>query len=165
MLRYGTVGRWWEAVSKQVRPSNTTSSRTRPEVRGDSLLPVNYFDDDDRRQPVDGQHLDHNMTTTTRSSPLSQAGACALALSPLAAIIGYTLLAPYTKVEESFTLHALRDVLLYGFSREKVRNSVSLCERSGSGRKHLIPFGATTRSTIMYSFQAPYLGASSQQSC
>jgi hypothetical protein len=35
---------------------------------------------------------------------------------------GHVFLAPYTKVEESFNLHAVHDVLSYGVSTDAIRN-------------------------------------------
>jgi alpha-1,6-mannosyltransferase len=35
---------------------------------------------------------------------------------------GHIFLAPYTKVEESFNLHAVHDVLFYGISTDAIRN-------------------------------------------
>jgi alpha-1,6-mannosyltransferase len=40
----------------------------------------------------------------------------------LATAWAHVLLAPYTKVEESFNLHATHDVLMYGVQPEGLRN-------------------------------------------
>lgn len=45
------------------------------------------------------------------------------ALLPLA-IAFHTVTSPYTKVEESFTLHAVRDILIHGSDLAKVSSGV-----------------------------------------
>lgn len=43
-------------------------------------------------------------------------------LALLATAWGHVLLAPYTKVEESFNLHAVHDVLMYGVVPDAIQN-------------------------------------------
>lgn len=43
------------------------------------------------------------------------------AVLPFLVIAAHTVLSPYTKVEESFTLHAVRDILLHGIRPEAIR--------------------------------------------
>lgn len=45
----------------------------------------------------------------------------------LAIAWAHVLLTPYTKVEESFNLHATHDVLMYGISSNSLKN-VCLCD-------------------------------------
>ena len=54
----------------------------------------------------------------TRSDAMSTVLDLALILTGLS----YVSLAPFTKVEESFNLHATHDVLMYGVSREALKN-------------------------------------------
>jgi hypothetical protein len=49
-----------------------------------------------------------------------------LYLLVLAVPVAHVLVAPYTKVEESFTLHAARDVLHHGFFRQHALEQVSM---------------------------------------
>jgi alpha-1,6-mannosyltransferase len=43
-------------------------------------------------------------------------------LALLATAWGHVFLAPYTKVEESFNLHAVHDVLMYGVGSDAIQN-------------------------------------------
>ena len=43
-------------------------------------------------------------------------------LALLATAWGHVFLAPYTKVEESFNLHAVHDVLMYGIGPDAIQN-------------------------------------------
>lgn len=43
-------------------------------------------------------------------------------LALLATAWGHVFLAPYTKVEESFNLHAVHDVLMYGVGPDAIQN-------------------------------------------
>lgn len=43
-------------------------------------------------------------------------------LALLATAWGHVFLAPYTKVEESFNLHAVHDVLMYGIGPDAFQN-------------------------------------------
>ena len=45
-----------------------------------------------------------------------------LDLALLATAWSHVFLAPYTKVEESFNLHAVHDVLMYGIGPEAIQN-------------------------------------------
>jgi len=45
-----------------------------------------------------------------------------LDLALLATAWSHVLLAPYTKVEESFNLHAVHDVLMYGIAPDAIQN-------------------------------------------
>lgn len=44
----------------------------------------------------------------------------------LAVVIGYLIWCPYTKVEESFNIQAMHDMLFYGTEIDKVRFSSTL---------------------------------------
>jgi alpha-1,6-mannosyltransferase len=43
-------------------------------------------------------------------------------LALLATAWGHVFLAPYTKVEESFNLHAVHDVMMYGIGPDAIKN-------------------------------------------
>ena len=42
-------------------------------------------------------------------------------------VLAYLFLCPYTKVEESFNLQAMHDMLFHGFEIEKVRLELNIC--------------------------------------
>lgn len=82
----------------------------------------------------------------------------------------HVLLAPYTKVEESFNLHSAHDVLMYGVSPESLYN-VSLCNSEILCTTHVLlsyPGSFPTfviSSMIIMASQALFLAPSQGVSC
>lgn len=71
------------------------------------------------RSPVSGKILPRNRFHSPTMSFVQD-------LALLATAWGHVLLAPYTKVEESFNLHAVHDVLMYGIGPEAIQKASNM---------------------------------------
>lgn len=90
------------------------------------------------RSPRHRASLDPYITTVNHDDPKQRTMSIVLDALIFATAWGHVLLAPYTKVEESFNLHAAHDVLMYGVGANAIPK-VRRCELMEDENAELMP--------------------------